>query len=311
MKTNIFSSPNTSLYSLIVFLSILMTSCGSFQNSSFYDQDGIYGNINTRNNEKVVQNNSSNRYKEYFNSLQNDNTPTEIFTNVDNYTDYNTVNDSIQYSNQDYADWGNNPESTSINVYSNPWSMSMGFGFGYPYYGYGYGNPYFGFGYPFYGYGYGYGYPHYGYGWGNSGHYYNSYVHNPTRRGSSYTTPTNGNRLSQNQGRTNVVTNNTSYRTSAPVSNTSRNNNTNYRSNTNTYNRGNYIINNATRNSTLMNRSSNQTQTNSNNSSRQSYTPSNSSRNSGSNNTGGGGRSSGGGGNSGGGGRSSGGGGRR
>jgi hypothetical protein len=41
MKTNIFIT-KASLYSLIGFLSVLITSCGSYQNSSYYG-DGIYG----------------------------------------------------------------------------------------------------------------------------------------------------------------------------------------------------------------------------------------------------------------------------
>ena len=44
MKTNIFFARNTAIYSLIGFLSILVASCGSYQNSSYYDSDGIYGN---------------------------------------------------------------------------------------------------------------------------------------------------------------------------------------------------------------------------------------------------------------------------
>ena len=64
MKTNIFFSRNAAFYSLIGFLSLLAASCGSYQNSSYYDTDGIYGNT-----EKEVQEISSNRYKEYFKSL--------------------------------------------------------------------------------------------------------------------------------------------------------------------------------------------------------------------------------------------------
>ena len=68
MKTNLFFSRNTTLYSLIGLISILVTSCGSYQNSSYYDSDGIYGN-----SAREVQSRSSKQYQEYFSSLQNEN----------------------------------------------------------------------------------------------------------------------------------------------------------------------------------------------------------------------------------------------
>jgi hypothetical protein len=168
MKTNIFSSQNTTLYSLIGFLSVLLTSCGSYQNSSYYDNDGIYGNA-----PRETQNVSSTQYKNYFSSLQNEN---------------NVSNDTIKIANQGYT------ETSVVNVYADPWSMSFGIGFGYgygyPYYGYGWGYPYYGYGwgYPYYGYGCGYpyyGYPSYGYG-------YNNYSYNSSRRGSTYANGVNG-----------------------------------------------------------------------------------------------------------------------
>ena len=54
MKTNIFFTKKTLLYPLIVFFSILMTSCGSYQNSSYYDSDGIYGYTETRTGETII-----------------------------------------------------------------------------------------------------------------------------------------------------------------------------------------------------------------------------------------------------------------
>ncbi len=115
MKTNLFFSRNATLYSLIGVISFLVASCGSYQNSSYYDSDGIYGN-----SAKEAQNTSSKRYQEYFSSLNNEN---------------KTLSDSIQVTNQEYPGWGDNPTTTSVNVYADPWSMSIGFGFGY---GYGY-----------------------------------------------------------------------------------------------------------------------------------------------------------------------------
>lgn len=207
MKTSIFYFPKTVLYSLFGFLSILITSCGSYQNSSYYDSDGIYGNTDHKKTEKIVQNNSSNHYKEYFNSLK-DNQSTEISTNVD---DYKTSNDTIQKLNQDYAEWGSNSRNNTINIYTNPWSVSLGFGWGFPsYYGwggydYGWNYPYyrwsyssFGWGYPYY-YGY-YNYPYYNYSCSNYGNYYynRNYSYNSGRRGSYYNSNYNNSRYSQN-----------------------------------------------------------------------------------------------------------------
>src|SRR3990170_4519820 len=124
MKTNIFSSKKTSFIPLIGFLSFLMASCGSSKNS---------------------------HYKDYFGSLQDDNQSTEIFTNIDRYNDYDTINRDRQDIKSDYADWGNNYTKADINIYPNSWGLSLGFGFGYPYYGWGYSN--YGWGYPYY-YGY-------------------------------------------------------------------------------------------------------------------------------------------------------------
>jgi uncharacterized membrane protein YgcG len=235
MKTNLFFSRNATHYSLIGFISLLVASCGSYQNSSYYDSDGIYGNT-----PRESQNVSSNHYKEYFSSLQTE----------------NIINDTIQNPEQGYPSWGSNPTTTSVNVYADPWSMSIGFGFGYgygygyPYYGYGYDYPYYGYGwgYPYYGYGwgypyYGYGYPHYGYG------HNNNYSYNSSRRGSSYANGIyDNNRYPQSSANTNTRgTNYTDFRRSSTNSttrnsssfmtrdySTSQNNSTRTRTNTNT-----------------------------------------------------------------------------
>ncbi len=102
MKTNHFSLQKTSLYSLIGFLSLLFASCGSYQNSSYYDSDGIYGAAGTKTNGKTTQNN---QYSEYFNSLQNSNQSTGIFTDVNNHGNYDTATDSISTG---YPAWGSN-----------------------------------------------------------------------------------------------------------------------------------------------------------------------------------------------------------
>jgi hypothetical protein len=168
MKTNFLFSKKVTLYSLIGFISALVTSCGSYQNSSYYDSDGIYGNTAPE-----PQNVSSTLNKNYFKSLIENN---------------EVLNDTIKIQNQGYT------ETTVINVYNDPWDMGFGMGFGY---GWGYAG--FGWGYPYYG--YGWGYPAYGYG------YNNNYSYNSSRRGSSYAYGVNGNRNSQNQSYTTGMSN--------------------------------------------------------------------------------------------------------
>ncbi|AOW10963.1 hypothetical protein [Flavobacterium gilvum] len=198
MKTKTLITRKRPLYFLLGFLGLAVTSCGSYQNSSYYDNDGVY---NT-NGEKVVikdnqQNSSSVQYKQYFNSLQNTSgNSDEIFTDVNSYgSNYNVGNDSIQAPSTatGYASWGSNPDSTTVVVYSDPFWYGGYYGWGYPYYGYGY--PYYGWGY-YPGWGYpGWGYPGWGYpgcgypGWGHPGYGYpiaTPYAYNYSRRGSDY-----------------------------------------------------------------------------------------------------------------------------
>jgi hypothetical protein len=92
------------------------------QNSSYYDTDGIYGNTYSRNIETNTQNNQ-NQYKEYFGSLRDDNQTPEVFTDIDNYNDYNLDNDQ-----ENYPGWGSNPQGVSINVYDTGWAMNNWYG---------------------------------------------------------------------------------------------------------------------------------------------------------------------------------------
>ena len=213
MKTNIFFQKRTLLYSLIGFLSVLITSCGSYQNISYYDTDGIYGNANGRAHHREIENTAPNQYRDYFNSLKNQNQPAEIFTDVDNYSSYDTPNDSIPESISNYGGWGNNPQQVTINTYSDNWGLSYGLGFGwrYPYYGYSgygysFGYPYYGWGYPGYNWGYlsyGWGSPYYGWNYpyyGYNNYYYNgNYSYNPSRRGSNYSNNASVNRSYTNR----------------------------------------------------------------------------------------------------------------
>jgi hypothetical protein len=320
MKTTTSITRKTPFYVLIGFLSLIITSCSSYQNSSYYDNDGIYSTKETKN---VTDSNqptaSSIQYKQYFESLQNTTaSDDEIFTDVNSYNNggYNVENDSIKAPSTGYASWGSSPQETTVTVYPDSY-WSVGFGWGYPYYGYGY--PYYGYGYPYYGYGYpGYGWGYPGYGWGGypgygggyPGYGYGRpiatpYAYNNSRRGSSYGGGYANRATSYNR---NGISDRSSF--------SNRNNVTNRNSVYNNSNRnsGNTIVDrkaptftnrNSSSTSTSRNYSQSQSRNNSNytqnrtNSStqRSSYTPSNSSnRSSGSSTSGGGGRMSGGGG---------------
>jgi hypothetical protein len=226
MKTNIFLPKKTSLYSLFGFLSILLTSCGSYQNSSYYESDGIYGTT-TRPVEKTVENNPNTQYQDYFNSLQNNNQPTEIFTDVDNYGNYDSINDSIQVTNPSYSGWGSSPENVSVSFYDNGWNnwygSSWGWGFGFNNWYGSWGYPYYGWGYPYYG----WGYPSYGWGYPNYG--YNNYAYNSGRRGSNYSNNIAGNRNYSNRNYSQNRNNQTDFRRNSNV--ISRPNYTNMRNN--------------------------------------------------------------------------------
>ena len=130
MKTNALITLKTPLWFLIGFLSLAVASCGSYQNSSYYDNDGVYGS----NGEKIVTKDNqaataSVQYKQYFNSLQStDGNSDEIFTDVNSYgSDYNVENDSIQAPSTGYASWGSSPQETTVTVYPD---TSWYFGYG-------------------------------------------------------------------------------------------------------------------------------------------------------------------------------------
>lgn len=48
MKTIYFSPKKLFIYSLFGFFSVMISSCGSYQNSSYQDGDGIYGTSEKR-----------------------------------------------------------------------------------------------------------------------------------------------------------------------------------------------------------------------------------------------------------------------
>ncbi|MCW2119915.1 hypothetical protein [Flavobacterium sp. 7A] len=237
MKTYIINSKKASFFMLFSLSTFLLTSCGSFENSSYYESDGIYGGSTAPRNEVTQRNYQSNEYKEYFKSLQTDPQSDQIFTDVESYNSY----DDTQNTNNQYAGWGNNHPQTNVNIYpNNNWGMGMYNGYNSPFYGWGYGGGY-GWNSPFYGYnnfgwgysGFGYGYnnfgwnsPYYGYGYGgygngfNNGYYYNNNNSYNRVRSSSY----NGRSTSNSLDSRSYNNNTNSYSRSAANGNSSRSN---------------------------------------------------------------------------------------
>lgn len=132
MKTNLFNF--TKFLAIPVFLTMAV-SCGSYQNSSYYDNDGIYGNYdNTRENSSVTNKYSEenlekgNIYAERFKVMQDEyQDQYEYFTDVDNYNSID--NDTVvtvynsRYNNQN-SSWGENNRDVTINYYNNGWGWN-------------------------------------------------------------------------------------------------------------------------------------------------------------------------------------------
>jgi len=172
-----------------IFFSIILFSCGSFQPTSYYAEDGIYGSDQQK---VVVQKNEtpkSSGYSQYFDEKSKeymwDDTNEDIyFTDTGSYSSANSPNNA---SNSSQGQWGSSPQRTNIYLVGSPIDYSLG------YLGY---DPYFfnnGFRFGFYGGGF-YGrfnnfynpyrwgyfnplYPSYGFGFYNPYYYGRFYPH--------------------------------------------------------------------------------------------------------------------------------------
>lgn len=156
MKANLSFLRKFHLFSTIGILSTLAISCGSYQNSSYYDNDGIYGTNNRYEQEvpnKYSEQNieQSNKYAQQFKNMQDDYT---YFTDVEDYS--SETNDTVitvyknNYNNDRYGSWGSNTSEVTVNYYNNGWNNWY--------------SPYWGSGW--YGSNWGWGYPYYGSSWG-------------------------------------------------------------------------------------------------------------------------------------------------
>jgi hypothetical protein len=289
MKTNFISFPTPSLNSIIGFLSILsITACGSYQNSSYYDTDGIYGTTEAGMRKRAIAKESAIAYQNYFGALQDTKDTTTVFTDIDSYSSYsNTENENDQSS---YPSWGSNSQDININYYPNNWGLS--FGLGYQNYGFGWRNPYYGAYFPynywydpymigwgynnFYGFNY---YPNYFWGYQNNYQYHGSYdkgtsySHNSSRRGSNYNTV---NPSGSQIGRREIQNSSSTYSTRSSYNRT--NSAPTFSRNSNNFQNQNYTNNNIGRSREYTSGNSNVTPVRSstrNNHSTRSYTPSN------------------------------------
>lgn len=200
MKTKFLPLVNWPVYFVFGSIFFSLYSCGSYQNSSYYDNDGVYGNSTEAKKTQPENSNSENsqKYKEYFSSLnQND----EVFTDVENYSttrDTVATRETQEYSSGNYSSWGSNAQSVTINVYDNSWGWNYWNNYWYGNY-WGWNNwygPSWGFGWnnwygPSYYWGWNWGWysPYYYNNWGWNNYYgyawNNGYYNHGTRGGRS------------------------------------------------------------------------------------------------------------------------------
>lgn len=201
--TNYLSILKTNRFLMLFVGSIALYSCGSYQNSSYYDNDGVYGADTSK---KVVyqeQTANTSKYAAQFQSMREEYTTNETFTDVNNYS---TPIDTVKTKTQSYAGWGNNQSNVVVNVYNNSpywgwggyynsWGWNNWYGGYYPYnnWGWGWNNWYGG----YYGYNWGWGWNNW-YG-GYYGYYgpYNNWGWNGWYGGYGY----GGNHIAYNHGR--------------------------------------------------------------------------------------------------------------
>jgi hypothetical protein len=128
MKTNcIFQLKTLSLFSLFVS-TITLVSCGSYQNSSYYDNDGIYGPDNSETTRRTTQNNrntSSNSYiyEQQFKSMKEDFGPSNVLVDVDTYkSNPDTV--YVQDNSTRYGGWGENQTNNNTIIINDNWGWN-------------------------------------------------------------------------------------------------------------------------------------------------------------------------------------------
>lgn len=93
---------------------LLLTSCGSFQGASYYDNDGIYSSSTLSDNsyERPVKDDNRSIYRDYFNykaqeyeAIANEN-DSLYFTDIDNYSGTGDYDPNYESDYNSYAGWG-------------------------------------------------------------------------------------------------------------------------------------------------------------------------------------------------------------
>ncbi len=252
MKTPVIISQLKRITPIVVG-SLLLTACGgAYVNSSYYDNDGIYGSEApvVRSTPTPTRSANASVYKKQFSDKAREYKVADDGKVVNVEEEYLDPNQGINYNNNsNYGGWGSNPNAVTVINYNNGWGMNNGGWWGWNYYapswgwnigygGYGYGGYYGGYygGWnSYYGVGWGWNYypysPYYAYGWGglhvhNHNNYYRNSVSVMRGRHSSGTSGIYN-------GRNTIGRSNTSFtgRGSSNNEYSGRNNNSSQRSN--------------------------------------------------------------------------------
>ena len=145
--------PKVIMATTLLFAGILLVSCGSYQEASYYDNDGIYAEgtqqVYTKKKQQPTQQQGDGIYGDYFGQKADqidEFMEDEVFTDVDDYYGGDVVNDSLAvvpegnyyqgYNDYEgYAGWGDNPSNVTINNYNGAgwgWGgVGIGIGFGW------------------------------------------------------------------------------------------------------------------------------------------------------------------------------------
>ena len=138
MKTFYLISKINSRHLLFV-LSLLIYSCGSFQGSSYFDNDGIYVSNKSARPNNAKRDGNINYYKKYFNDaakngyVSSDSNET-YFTDIDSYNSFNENDVTDVELNNSQIPWGENPSQTEVILFNNNSNFlwgSSGFAFNY------------------------------------------------------------------------------------------------------------------------------------------------------------------------------------
>lgn len=192
---------NTRYAAFAGLIGLMMTSCGSYQQASYYDNDGIYSSgsgygVATRQEQaprRQAETKKSDFYENYFGERAKELgqvLDSEVFTDIDSYTSTDSLgvardsllgdpNDYLAYDN-DYEGYGGWGDQGGGNVTVNVWGGNYGWGWNnWGWYSPWYGGGWYGGWYSPWAWNYGWGWNNWGWGWNNWGWGWNSWYGNP------------------------------------------------------------------------------------------------------------------------------------